>query len=151
MIVEQNSAIRVTDDHAVGQFGHDGGQAMVLLFQVSTRLADALVAIALQALEFVGKLVQRGGEGAQRSWALRRGAAFRIGVQDQLGFIVEIFQLDEIGAKKAVQPTGAANQEEGKANWQRPSQHRRIDLGVPATQKPAGKCATKQEKECSDR
>ena len=124
---------------------------MVLLFQVSTRLADALVAIALQALEFVGKLVQRGGEGAQRGWALRRGAALRIGVQDQLGFIVKLFQLDEVGAKKAVQPNGAANQQEGKANRPRPGQQRRIDLGVPAMQKPAGNCATQQEKECSDR
>ena len=65
LVVEEDTAIEIADDHALVEIGHQGSQTRALLFQRRTRLANTTGDIQFQRIARCGQLIDGATERAQ--------------------------------------------------------------------------------------
>ncbi len=102
LVVEQDAALRVADNHALGQLRHECTQAVSLLVGIGARLRDARLHVAQRLLVPCGEQIDRAGELAQLARTVRTHAMPRIAACDESQRLAQAMRRCEISAGKTV-------------------------------------------------
>ena len=128
LVVEQDSPVKVADQHALVQLGHQRGELVALLLHVAARLCHQPRHVLLQAAPLAGQPVYGAGQVAERVASLRNEVGRR-GVADQ--HPRRIREPRRRGHMRRVEPVGGPSRQCGR---DQPPEHRQH--AVRADQRP---------------
>ena len=111
-VVQQDAPFGVAQEHALGQFRHQRGEAVALLFQPRVGCPGALFQLDLQPVIGLGQPIDGGGEIDQLGSAAGEDAMLRIGREHDPRLLGERAQRRHVVAEQPAEHAGAHEQQQ---------------------------------------